>query len=151
MREPEAAALCYALGARRAERLMVFDLGGGTFDVSIVDVGGAVVEVIATSGDPRLGGNDWDAAIADWLADQFTAEHGIALRGFARRRLLDASEEAKLELSKATSTQIVLPFLHGQHGLNVTLSRRKFEATRYRPPAAKVDGRFRDASATRRL
>ena len=86
------------------------------------------VEVIASSGDPRLGGNDWDFAIAAWLADTFAEEHGVPLRGFARRRLLDAAEEAKLALSSQAVTQIELPGLHNELGLNVTLSRRKFEA-----------------------
>mmetsp|Transcript_4520 Transcript_4520/g.7588 ORF Transcript_4520/g.7588 Transcript_4520/m.7588 type:complete len:717 (-) Transcript_4520:357-2507(-) len=128
MREPEAAALLYALDQKKAERVMVFDLGGGTFDVSIVDVGGSTVEVIATSGDPRLGGDDWDRVIADWLADQFSKEYGILLDGFARRRLIDAAEEAKQRLSSHTSVQVEVPFLHHSLGVNVTLSRRKFEA-----------------------
>jgi len=91
-------------------------------------VGGGVVEVVATSGDPRLGGDDWDAAIAQWLEDAFVAEHGTPVDGFGRRRLRDAAEEAKLALSSATSTQVEVPFLSGDAGLNVTLSRRKFEA-----------------------
>ncbi len=128
LREPEAAALTYAIEQQHDTRIMVFDLGGGTFDVSILDVGGGVVEVIATSGDPRLGGNDWDRLIAAWLEDQFVAEHGLPLDGFARRRLLDAAEEAKLELSTSTSADVFVPFLVGEHGLSLTLSRRKFEA-----------------------
>ena len=128
LREPEAAALSYALEQRKDTRIMVFDLGGGTFDVSILDVGSGIVEVIASSGDPRLGGNDWDSAIAQWLEDAFIQEHGKPLDGFARRRLLDASEAAKIALSEQQTTQIELPFLVGDCGLNVTLSRRKFEA-----------------------
>lgn len=77
LREPEAAALTYALDVRGDERVMVFDLGGGTFDVSIVDVGGGVVEVIATSGDPRVGGNDWDLVITDWLEAQYRAQAAV--------------------------------------------------------------------------
>ena len=92
LREPEAAALSWALDlGEREERLMVFDLGGGTFDVSILDVGAGVIEVIATSGDPRLGGDDWDRLIAGWLEDQFVSEHGRSLDGMGRRRLLDAA------------------------------------------------------------
>lgn len=128
LREPESAALSYALASRRNERIMVFDLGGGTFDVSILDVGSGVVEVIASSGDPRLGGNDWDREVAQWLEDLFIAEHGLPLDGFARRRLLDAAEAAKVALSSEATTQVEVPFLVGQAGLNVTLSRRKFEA-----------------------
>jgi len=128
LREPEAAALSYALEQRGDTRIMVFDLGGGTFDVSILDVGSGVVEVIASSGDPRLGGNDWDLAIANWLEELFLREHGRPLDGFARRRLLDASEAAKVTLSTQTHAQIEVPFLVGNAGVNVTLSRRKFEA-----------------------
>lgn len=128
LREPEAAALSYALEQKKDERVMVFDLGGGTFDVSILDVGGGVVEVVATSGDPRLGGDDWDEAAAHWLEDRFVEAHGVPLDGFGRRRLRDAAEEAKLALSQVASVQVEVPFLHGERGLNVTLTRRKFEA-----------------------
>ena len=128
LREPEAAALLYALDARTDARVMVFDLGGGTFDVSILDVGAGVVEVIASAGDPRLGGDDWDRALADWLENTFIQEHGVPLDGFARRRLIDAAEEAKVYLSTQPTTQIELPALAGGKGLNITLSRRKFEA-----------------------
>ena len=82
----EAAALTYAIDVRNDERVMVFDLGGGTFDVSILDVGGGVVEVIATSGDPRVGGNDWDLLVAEWLSEQFLEQHGVPLKGLAYRR-----------------------------------------------------------------
>ena len=85
-------------------------------------------QVIASSGDPRLGGNEWDAAVAQWLEDAFLQEHATPLDGFARRRLLDAAEAAKLELSVSTSTQIEVASLVGDRGVNVTLSRRKFEA-----------------------
>lgn len=128
LREPEAAALSYAIEQQVDERVMVFDLGGGTFDVSILDVGGGVVEVVATSGDPRLGGDDWDAALAQWLEDEFVRQHGAPLDGFGRRRLRDAAEEAKVGLSSVTSVQVEVPFLVGDTGLNVTLTRRKFEA-----------------------
>jgi heat shock protein 1/8 len=128
LREPEAAALNFALDCKTDTRVMVFDLGGGTFDVSILDVGSGVVEVVASSGDPRLGGNDWDNVLTAWLEEQFVAEHGRALNGFARRRLLDAAEDAKIALSTATSVQVDVPFLVDDAGLNVTLSRRKFEA-----------------------
>jgi len=128
LREPEAAALSYALTARADERVMVFDLGGGTFDVSILDVGGGVVEVVATSGDPRLGGDDWDAAVAQWLEDAFVGEYGEAVDAFGRRRLRDAAEEAKEALSVEEAVAVEVPFLVGELGLNVTLTRRKLEA-----------------------
>ena len=128
LREPEAAALSYALDEPKDSRVMVFDLGGGTFDVSILDVGSGVVEVIASAGDPRLGGDDWDRTIAAWLEDGFVAEHGVPVDAFGRRRLLDAAEEAKMRLSTQTSTQVEVPFLSGELGMNVKLSRRKFEA-----------------------
>ena len=86
MHPQEAAALTYAIDVRNDERVMVFDLGGGTFDVSILDVGGGVVEVIATSGDPRVGGNDWDLLVAEWLSEQFLEQHGVPLKGLAYRR-----------------------------------------------------------------
>lgn len=128
LREPEAAALTYALDQQADSRVMVFDLGGGTFDVSILDVGSGVVEVIASAGDPRLGGDDWDHTIAQWLEDAFVQEHGVPVDGFGRRRLLDAAEEAKLHLSTHATTTVDVPFLAGDKGLTVTLSRRKFEA-----------------------
>ena len=128
LREPEAAALAYGLGRGGDERVLIFDLGGGTFDVSIVDVGGGVTEVIATSGDPRLGGNDWDRAIANWLEQQFVAEHGVRISAFGRRRLLDAAEEAKVALSAETSVEVEVAGLVGTKGLSLTLSRRKMEA-----------------------
>jgi len=128
LREPEAAALTFALECKKATRVMVFDLGGGTFDVSILDVGNGVIEVIASSGDPRLGGNDWDTALATWLEDQFKELYGVELDGPAYRRLLDAAEKAKIVLSTEQETQIELPNLVTNLGMNVTLTRRKFEA-----------------------
>lgn len=128
LREPEAAALTFALECQKATRVMVFDLGGGTFDVSILDVGNGVIEVVASSGDPRLGGNDWDTALATWLADQFFELHGVKLDAVAYRRVLDAAEKAKVALSTEKQTQVELPRLVRHMGMNVTLTRRKFEA-----------------------
>ena len=128
LREPEAAAISYALTCQQPERVMVFDLGGGTFDVSILDICGRYVDVVATSGNPRLGGDDWDQAIADWLEQMFIEEHGLLVRGLARRRLIDAAEEAKLALSTEKQVDIDVPNLHGDRGIHVTLTRRKFEA-----------------------
>jgi len=128
LREPEAAALSYALDQQQDQRIMVFDLGGGTFDVSILDVGNGVVEVIASAGDPRLGGDDWDRVVARWLEDEFVREHAVPVDAFGRRRLLDAAEEAKVLLSTQQTTQVEVASLQGDKGLNVTLSRRKFEA-----------------------
>ena len=91
-------------------------------------MGGGVTEVIATSGDPRLGGNDWDRAIANWLEQQFVAEHGVRISAFGRRRLLDAAEEAKVALSAETSVEVEVAGLVGTKGLSLTLSRRKMEA-----------------------
>ena len=85
--------------------MMVFDLGGGTFDVSILDVGSGLVEVIASSGDPRLGGNDWDRAIANWLEQQFVAEHGVRISAFGRRRLLGATSSGPLEPRTSSFTK----------------------------------------------
>jgi molecular chaperone DnaK len=131
--EPTAAALAYGLDKREQETVMVFDLGGGTFDVSLLDVGDGVVEVRAVNGDGHLGGDDFDKRIADWLADEFKRDHGIDLREDpqALQRLYEASERAKIELSSATQTQVNLPFItadaSGPKHLNTTLARSKFE------------------------
>ena len=111
--EPTAAALAYGLDKRQHETVMVFDLGGGTFDVSILDVGDGVVEVRATSGDTHLGGDDFDRRLVDYLADQFKGEQGIDLRNDpqALQRLFEAAERAKIELSSVTQTQVNLPFI----------------------------------------
>ena len=131
--EPTAAALAYGLDKKSNETVLVFDLGGGTFDVSILDVGDGVVEVRATSGDTHLGGDDFDRRIVDWLADQFQKENGIDVRKDpqALQRLFEAAEKAKVELSAVTQTTISLPFItadaNGPKHLNTTLMRSTFE------------------------
>ncbi len=132
--EPTAAALAYGMDTQKSQTVMVFDLGGGTFDVSILDVGDGVCEVRATSGDTHLGGDDFDKRIVDWLVDAFKRDHGIELRSDpqALQRLYEAAEKAKCELSSAAQTQINLPFItadaSGPKHLNVTLTRAGFEA-----------------------
>ncbi len=131
--EPTAAALAYGLESKSNETILVFDLGGGTFDVSILEVGDGVFEVMSTSGDTHLGGDDFDKKIVDWLANQFQAEEGIDLRKDkqALQRLTEASEKAKIELSSVTQTEINLPFItatqEGPKHLDKTLTRAKFE------------------------
>jgi molecular chaperone DnaK len=131
--EPTAAALAYGLDKKQNETVLVFDLGGGTFDVSILDVGDGVVEVRATSGDTHLGGDDFDRRIVDHLADEFQRDNGIDLRRDpqALQRLFEAAEKAKVELSSVTQTTISLPFItadaSGPKHLNTTLMRSTFE------------------------
>jgi molecular chaperone DnaK len=131
--EPTAAALAYGLDKRQQETVLVFDLGGGTFDVSILDVGDGVVEVRATAGDTHLGGDDFDRRIVDHVADQFQKENGIDLRTDpqALQRLAEAAEKAKVELSSVTQTQLNLPFItadaSGPKHLTMTLMRSTFE------------------------
>jgi molecular chaperone DnaK len=131
--EPTAAALAYGLDKKGQETVLVFDLGGGTFDVSLLDVGDGVVEVRATSGDGHLGGDDFDKRIVDYLADEFKKDQGIDLRNDpqALQRLYEAAERAKIDLSSTTQTQINLPFItadaSGPKHLNMTLTRAKFE------------------------
>src|SRR3981081_719682 len=131
--EPTAAALAYGMDKKGQETVLVFDLGGGTFDVSLLDVGDGVVEGRATGGDGPLGGDDFDKRIVDWLADEFKRDQGIDLRQDpqALQRLYEAAERAKVELSSATQTQINLPFITadaaGPKHLNVTLARSTFE------------------------
>ncbi|MCW3009411.1 MAG: chaperone protein DnaK [Solirubrobacterales bacterium] len=131
--EPTAAALAYGLDKKGSETVLVFDLGGGTFDVSLLDVGDGVVEVRSTSGDGHLGGDDFDKRIVDWVADEFRKDQGIDLREDpqALQRLYEAAERAKVELSSATTTQINLPFVtadaSGPKHLNMSLTRAKFE------------------------
>ncbi|HWX95689.1 MAG TPA: molecular chaperone DnaK [Solirubrobacteraceae bacterium] len=131
--EPTAAALAYGMDKKGQETVLVFDLGGGTFDVSLLDVGDGVVEVRATSGDGHLGGDDFDKRIVDWLAEEFKRDQGIDLREDpqALQRLYEAAERAKVELSTATQTQINLPFItadaSGPKHLNVSLTRSTFE------------------------
>ncbi|RLM89795.1 molecular chaperone DnaK [Halobellus sp. Atlit-38R] len=132
--EPTAASMAYGLDDDSDQTILVYDLGGGTFDVSVLDLGGGVYEVVATNGDNDLGGDDWDEAIIDWLAEQFKNEHNIDLREDrqALQRLKDAAEEAKIELSSRKETTINLPFITatdtGPVHLEETLSRAKFES-----------------------
>jgi molecular chaperone DnaK len=131
--EPTAASLAYGLDKKELETIVVFDLGGGTFDVSVLEVGEGVIEVKATSGDTHLGGDDWDQRIVDWLADEFKKERGIDLRQDrqALQRLKEAAEKAKIELSSVMETEINLPFITadatGPQHLQMKLSRAKFE------------------------
>ncbi|PSP78198.1 molecular chaperone DnaK, partial [Halobacteriales archaeon QS_1_68_20] len=132
--EPTAASMAYGLDDESDQTVLVYDLGGGTFDVSILDLGGGVYEVVATNGDNDLGGDDWDHAIVDWLAEEFENEHGIDLREDrqALQRLKDAAEEAKIELSSRKETEINLPFItatdSGPVHLEESLTRAKFES-----------------------
>jgi molecular chaperone DnaK len=131
--EPTAAALAYGLDKKSSETILVFDLGGGTFDVSILDVGDGVFEVRATSGDTHLGGDDFDRRLVDYLADEFEQENGIDLRKDpqALQRLFEAAEKAKVELSSVTQTQVNLPFVtadaNGPKHLVTTIMRSTFE------------------------
>ncbi|HXL17256.1 MAG TPA: molecular chaperone DnaK, partial [Streptosporangiaceae bacterium] len=131
--EPTAAALAYGLDKKQNETVLVFDLGGGTFDVSVLDIGEGVVEVRATAGDTHLGGDDFDRRIVDYLADEFQRDNGIDLRTDpqALQRLFEAAEKAKVELSSVTQTTVSLPFItagaSGPRHLNTTLMRSTFE------------------------
>lgn len=131
--EPTAAALSYGLGDDADEKIVVFDLGGGTYDVSVLELGDGVFEVLSTAGDTHLGGDDWDAAIVDWLVKGFSDENGIDLTTdpMAMTRLQEAAEKAKVELSSVQSTDINLPFItanaSGPIHLQRTLSRSEFE------------------------
>ncbi|XWX05073.1 molecular chaperone DnaK [Aggregatilineales bacterium SYSU G02658] len=131
--EPTAASLAYGLDKKTNETILVFDLGGGTFDVSVLEVGDGVVEVKATSGDTHLGGDDWDEKIVRWMIDEFRKETGIDLTNDrqALQRLKEAAEKAKIELSSVVQTEINLPFITanaaGPQHLNMTLTRAKFE------------------------
>ncbi|MDX1977921.1 MAG: molecular chaperone DnaK [Pseudanabaenaceae cyanobacterium bins.68] len=131
--EPTAASLAYGLDNKGNETILVFDLGGGTFDVSILEVGDGVFEVLSTNGDTHLGGDDFDKKIVDWLANQFQASEGIDLRKDkqALQRLTEAAEKAKIELSSVTQTEINLPFItatqDGPKHLDTSLTRAKFE------------------------
>ena len=130
--EPTAAALAYGVDKEDDQKIMVYDLGGGTFDVSIIEMGDGVTEVLATNGDTHLGGDDFDERIINWMADAFQTENGIDLRKdkMAAQRLKEAAEKAKIELSSAMSSQINLPFITadatGPKHLDMTLTRAKF-------------------------
>jgi molecular chaperone DnaK len=131
--EPTAASLAYGLDKKKSERIAVFDLGGGTFDISILDVGDGVFQVLSTNGDTHLGGDDFDQVLIDWIAEEFKKEHGIDLRKdqMALQRLKEAAERAKKDLSQQATTDINLPFItadaSGPKHLQMSLSRSKFE------------------------
>ncbi|NTU65548.1 MAG: molecular chaperone DnaK, partial [Chloroflexi bacterium] len=131
--EPTASALAYGLDKKTDETILVFDLGGGTFDISLLEVGDGVVEVKATSGDTHLGGDDWDTVLVEYIADEFKKENGIDLRSDrqALQRLREAAEKAKIELSSMLETEISLPFItadaNGPRHLQVKITRAKFE------------------------
>lgn len=131
--EPTASALAYGLDKKKNEKILVFDLGGGTFDVSVLEVGDGVFEVKSTSGDTHLGGDDWDEVVVNWAADEFKREQGIDLRGDrqALQRLREAAEKAKIELSTVMETEINLPYItadaSGPKHMQLKLTRSKFE------------------------
>ena len=155
--EPTAAALAYGLEDESEQKVMVYDLGGGTFDVSIIDIGDGVIEVLSTNGDTHLGGDDYDDRITKWLVDEFKAAEGIDLSQdkMALQRLKEAAEKAKKELSSATTTDINLPFItataEGPKHLDMKLSRAKFEeltADLTERTAIPVQNSLRDAGLT---
>ena len=131
--EPTAAALAYGLDNEKEQKIMVYDLGGGTFDVSVIEIGEGVIEVLATSGDNRLGGDDFDQRIVDWMLAEFKSKEGVDLSGdkMAMQRLKEAAEKAKKELSASTTTNINLPFItataEGPKHFDMDLTRAKFE------------------------
>jgi molecular chaperone DnaK len=131
--EPTAAALAYGLDNEKEQKIMVYDLGGGTFDVSLIEIGDGVIEVLSTNGDTRLGGDDFDNRISSWLVDEFKKAEGVDLSGdkMAMQRLKEAAEKVKKELSTATTTNINLPFItanaEGPKHLDMNLSRAKFD------------------------
>ena len=131
--EPTAAALAYGLDNEKEQKIMVYDLGGGTFDVSIIDIGDGVIEVLSTAGNNRLGGDDFDQKVTDYMLADFKAKEGVDLSGdkMALQRLKEAAEKAKKELSTATTTNINLPFItatnEGPKHFDMTLTRAKFD------------------------
>ena len=131
--EPTAAALAYGIDKENDQKIMVYDLGGGTFDVSILEIGDGVIEVLATAGNNRLGGDDFDKAIMDWMAEEFKKDTGIDLTGdkVAMQRLKEAAEKAKIELSGVATTNVNLPYITadatGPKHLDLTLTRAKFD------------------------
>jgi len=156
--EPTASALAYGLDKSEGEKLLIYDLGGGTFDVSVLEVGDGVFEVLSTSGDTHLGGDDWDQRIIDYLVDEFRKESGLDLKKdrMAMQRLKEAAEKAKIELSGVTSANINLPYItadsSGPKHLDVTLSRAKFEAMTsdlLDRTAAPIDKALRDAKLSK--
>src|SRR5206468_4623394 len=131
--EPTSAALAYGLDKQHDQTILVFDLGGGTFDVSLLEIGEGVFDVKATHGDTQLGGDDWDQRVIDWLVSQFKNKHGVDLANdrMALQRLKEAAEKAKIELSQTTEATINLPFItataEGPLHLEQKLSRGEFE------------------------
>ncbi|MCH3998182.1 MAG: molecular chaperone DnaK [Lachnospiraceae bacterium] len=155
--EPTAAALAYGLNNEKEQKIMVYDLGGGTFDVSIIDIGDDVVEVLATNGDTHLGGDDFDNRIIDWMVSEFKAKEGVDLSQdkMAMQRLKEAAENAKKELSNSTTTEINLPFItataDGPKHFDMTLTRAKFEeliSDLVEKTAIPVQNAMRDAGLT---
>ena len=155
--EPTAAALAYGLDNEKEQKIMVYDLGGGTFDVSIIEIGDGVIEVLSTSGNNRLGGDDFDQKITDWMLDEFKKAEGVDLSTdkMALQRLKEAAEKAKKELSSATTTNINLPFItataEGPKHFDMNLSRAKFDELTHdlvEKTAEPVQNELRDAGLT---
>jgi molecular chaperone DnaK len=155
--EPTAAALAYGLDNEKEQKIMVYDLGGGTFDVSIIEIGDGVIEVLSTNGDTRLGGDDFDNRITQWFVDEFKKTEGADLSGdkMAMQRLKEAAEKAKKELSSSTTTNINLPYItataEGPKHLEMNLSRAKFDeltADLVERTAAPVQNALKDAGIT---
>ena len=155
--EPTAAALAYGLDNEKEQKIMVYDLGGGTFDVSIIEIGDGVIEVLSTSGNNRLGGDDFDQKITDWMLDEFNKAEGVDLSTdkMALQRLKEAAEKAKKELSSATTTNINLPFItataEGPKHFDMNLSRAKFDELTHdlvEKTAEPVQNALRDAGLT---
>ena len=134
--EPTAAALAYGLDNEKEQKIMVYDLGGGTFDVSIIEIGDGVIEVLSTAGNNRLGGDDFDQKVTDWMIEEFKKAEGVDLSNdkMALQRLKEAAEKAKKELSSATTTNINLPFItataEGPKHFDMNLTRAKFDGER---------------------
>ncbi|MDI3338911.1 MAG: molecular chaperone DnaK [Sphaerobacter sp.] len=156
--EPTASALAYGLDKKEDEQIAVYDLGGGTYDISILDLSEGVFQVLATNGDTHLGGDDFDQRIIDWLADEFKRQEGIDLRGdrMALQRLKEAAEKAKIELSSTQQTEINLPFItadaSGPKHLNITLTRSKLEqlvADLIEKTIAPMEAALKDADLTK--
>ncbi|SET49514.1 molecular chaperone DnaK [Lacrimispora sphenoides] len=155
--EPTAAALAYGLDNEKEQKIMVYDLGGGTFDVSIIEIGDGVIEVLSTNGDTRLGGDDFDNRVTQWMVDEFKKAEGVDLSGdkMAMQRLREAAEKAKKELSSATTTNINLPFItatsEGPKHLDMNLTRAKFDELTLdliERTAVPVQNALRDAGIT---
>ncbi len=155
--EPTAAALAYGLDNEKEQKIMVYDLGGGTFDVSIIEIGDGVIEVLSTNGDTRLGGDDFDQKITDWMLDEFKKKEGVDLSGdkMALQRLKEAAEKAKKELSSSTTTNINLPFItataEGPKHFDMDLTRAKFDELTHdlvEKTAIPVQNAMKDAGLT---